>query len=312
MSESVAVRHDLEHKPLVNPGANSGLLAVFEKRFLLRLMVNREIQARYSASMFGLAWSYINPLMRFLTFYFVFGLLMGRGGNLKFYAIHLYCGMVFVHYFTESVMSGTKSILNNRSVVQKMAMPRELFPIASMLVSLWHTIPQIFILTVACILTGTLGSGNTWIPDPVGIVAGVLALLITMLMGTGLGLMFCCVNVLFRDFARILQTFINMVPFTVPMMYPFWIVPQKFGTGTIHTLYMANPGVEVVLLAQRAFWYPTCQPSCNGAIAPGVIPNSFPPHLMTKGFLFLGISILFVVIGQRVFSRLEKRVPEML
>lgn len=312
MSESVAARHDLQHQPLVDPGASSGLMAVFEKRYLLRLMVRRDISARYAASMFGLAWSYINPLMRFLTFYLVFGLLMGRGGNLKFYAIHLYCGMAFVHYFTESMMSGTRSIINSRSVVQKMAMPRELFPISAMLVSLWHTIPQIAILAAACIMTGTFGSGNTWIPDPVGILAGVIALLICMFMGTGFGLMFACINVLFRDFARIIQTFVNLIPFSVPMMYPFWLVPQRFGTGMVHTLYMANPGVWVVLLVQRAFWYPLCAPKCQGAIAPGVVPNSFPPNLMLHGFFYLALSVLWVYLGHRVFARLQHRVPEML
>ena len=54
--------------------------------------------------------------------------------------------MVLVTYFTESVTSGTRSLLSNRGVIGKMAMPREMFPVASMLVSLWHAIPQLIIL----------------------------------------------------------------------------------------------------------------------------------------------------------------------
>ncbi len=91
--------------------------------------------------------------MRFFTFYFVFGILLERG-NIQNFAIHLFAGMVLVHYFTETVNSGTRSLLPNKGVVQKMAMPRELFPFASMLVSLYHTIPQLIILTIACLARG--------------------------------------------------------------------------------------------------------------------------------------------------------------
>ena len=58
---SVEVRHDLAHVPLVPPSRTTGILEVFRKRYLLRLMVRREIQARYAGTVFGLLWSYINP-----------------------------------------------------------------------------------------------------------------------------------------------------------------------------------------------------------------------------------------------------------
>jgi ABC-2 type transport system permease protein len=156
---SVEVRHDLAHVPLAPPSRTSGVLEVFRRRYLLRLMVRREIRARYAGTAFGLAWSYINPFTRFLTFYFVFGLLLSRGSGMQNFAIHLFSGMVLVTYFTESVTAGTRSLLSNRGVIGKMAMPREMFPVASMLVSLWHAIPQLIILVIACLVTGWVGDG---------------------------------------------------------------------------------------------------------------------------------------------------------
>ena len=158
---SVAVRHDLAHVPMVDPAAKGGLLGVLRRRYLLRLMVRRELRARYIGSKMGLAWSYINPFTRFLTFYFVFGIILGRG-QIPHFAIHLFAGMVLVNLFTESFNSGTRSIMQNKSVVQKMPLPREIFPIASMLVSLYHTGPQLVILVGACLVTGSFS------PDPVG------------------------------------------------------------------------------------------------------------------------------------------------
>lgn len=311
----VAVRHDLDHVPLAPPARSYGMLEVFRRRYLLRLMVRREIQARYAGTGFGLAWSYINPLTRFATFYVIFGILLGRGMGLQNFAIHLFAGMVVLNYFTETVTAGTKSLLNNRSVIGKMAMPREMFPIASMLVSLWHAFPQLVILTIACVLTGVLGSGPLWVPDLVGMGAAALGFALMMTLGTALGLMFSCINVIFRDFQRIVQTFINMAQFSAPMMYPYWVTYDRF-PGVLHDIYVLNPIAEAVMLVQRGFWYPTCTTEC---VAPperiakllGDNPTAVD-DLFTRGFVMLGVSVVLLFIGQWLFKRLEKTVPERL
>lgn len=307
-SVAVSQRHHLDQLPLVAPSSSTGLLEVFRRRYLLRLLVRREIQARYAGSLFGLAWSYINPTVRFLTFYFVFGIVIGRGANLQNFAIHLFAGMVLVHYFTETVNSGTRSLIANKAVVQKMAMPREMFPMASMLVSLYHTLPQLVVLVIACLITGT------WKPDAEGFAAAALGFAIVMALGSAFGLMFAATNVLFRDFGRIVQTFINMVPFSVPMMYPYSMITERFGTGIWHTLYMANPVAEAVMLMQRGFWVTTTRDLPSTAVNDRTVAfaDSFPDDLWQRGFIMLGICLVLLVLGQLVFSRLEKRVPERL
>jgi len=301
MAERVSVRHDLERIPLTSPSSTSGLLEVFRRRYLLRLLVRREIQARYAGSTFGLAWSYINPAIRFATFYVVFGLILGRGLNQENFAIHLFAGMVIVHFFTETVTSGTRSLISNRAVVQKMAVPREMFPVASMLVSLYHTIPQLVILTIVCLATG-------WSPDAEGFAAAFLGFLIILVLGTALGLLFAAANVLFRDFGRIVQTFMNMVPFTTPMMYPFVLVADlgvQFGE-IWPRLYMLNPVAEAVLLIQRGFWVTTVSNKEEE------LGQAFPDDLWSRGFIMFGACLVLLVVGQLVFSRLEKTVPERL
>ena len=315
-TDPVEVRHDLAHVPLAPPSKTSGILEVFRRRYLLRLLVRREIRARYAGTAFGLLWSYINPFTRFLTFYAVFGLLLGRGLGIENFAIHLFAGMVLVTYFTESVTAGTRSLLSNKGVIGKMAMPREMFPVASMLVSLWHAVPQLVILVLACLATGLFGGGQMWVPDAVGMSAALLGFLLIMVFGTASGLMFSCVNVIFRDFQRIVQTFINMVPFTAPMMYPYWISYDRF-PAFWHQVYLANPVAEAVMLIQRGFWYPTCAPDCatmpnpngDGTMVPA---PEFADHLFTRGFIMLGIGLLLLLMGQWVFARLEKSIPERL
>ena len=171
------------------------------------------------------------------------------------------------------------------------------------------------ILVLACVTSVWWGDGHAWTPDLVGIAAALLGFILVMVYGTAFGLMFACVNVIFRDFGRIVQTFINMVPFTVPMMYPYWITFDRFPSFW-HQIYLANPVGEAVQLIQRGFWYPTCSPMCaempdetTGMLVPA---PEFADHLYTRGFIMLGVGLVLLVVGQWVFSRLEKQIPERL
>ncbi|WP_248582888.1 ABC transporter permease [Nocardioides sp. InS609-2] len=297
--DNVGVRHDLEHMPLIDPAASAGLLEVFRRRYLLRLLVSREIKARYLGSRFGLLWSYINPLVRFLTFFFVFGMIAGRGAGMQNFAIHLFSGMVIINFFTESYSSGMRSIIANKSLVQKMSIPKELFPVASMLVSLYHTGPQLVILVGACFIAG-------WHPDMLGFAAAVMGFLIILILATAMALLFSALNVMFRDFGRLVQNITQVVPFSVPMMYPYELVVDRFPNELAHSIYMANPAVEAVLLMQRGFWVTTTDPELD------LLSRSFPSDLISRGFVVLGFCLAFLVFAQWTFNKLERRLPEMI
>ena len=65
-------------------------------------------------------------------YYFVFQVLIERGGaDVDPFAIHLFCGMVMVHFFTETFNGGTRSLVSNGGLIVKLPMPRELFPVAT-------------------------------------------------------------------------------------------------------------------------------------------------------------------------------------
>ena len=281
--------------PLKPPSADQGLLEVIRRRYLLKLLVQREISVRYSGSFLGLIWSYINPLTQLFIYWFVLGIIVGRGTE-KF-ALHVFSALVVVHFFTETFNAGTRSIVRNKALVRRMAMPREMFPVASMLVSLFHVGPQLVILTVCCLFTG-------WLPDPVGMGAALLALAIIMTLGTSLALLFSVANVFFRDFGSVVNILTNFVRFGVPMIYPYTLVAERFRGHT--EIYLANPITDAVLLMQRAFWVGT---TANPAETARL---NLPDHLFTRGFIALGAAMVVLVFAQWVFTRFENKIPERL
>jgi len=289
-----------EVPPLQPAAANSGLLEVFRRRYLLKLLVRSTIQARYQGTFLGWFWSYLQPFVRFLMFYFIFQVLIGRGGSMENFAIHLVAGLVIVHFFTETFNGGTKSLVSNRGLIIKLPVPRELFPVATMLVSLYHSIPMVVIMLVACL---TLG----WAPDPMGLVAGLLAFAIIAVLGLALALIFSVANVYFRDFGKVTQTLTQFTTFSVPMIYPFSMVAERFEKlPWVADVYLLNPVAEAVLLTQRCFWIGTNSDPEAAAL------EHLPADLYSRGVIMLVISLGLLVVSQLWFSKLERRVPERL
>lgn len=297
-------RHHLGEQPLVDPAKRLGLVEVLRRRYLLTLTTRREISARYMGTRLGLAWSYINPSIRFMTFYFVFGIILGRGINIPHFAIHLFAGMIVMNFWTEAFNSGTRSLLANRSIIQRMNVPREMFPISAMLVSLYHTFPQSIILVGACLVTG-------WHPDMTGVIAGVLGIILVVMFSTAMGLIFSVVGVLYRDFTRIVQLLTNMSQFAVPMMYPYALISERFGSSQLaHQLYFANPLAEAVLLFQRCFWYTTVTIKDRPL---GFDPSesaNFPEHFFLRAAIMIVLCVFFLGFAQWIFQRFEGRIPE--
>jgi ABC-2 type transport system permease protein len=283
---------------LVDPAPSGGIREVLQQRYLLRLIVGRQLAQMYAASVLGLLWSYIQPGLRFVVYFFVFGVVLTGHSSTPHFALRLFAGMVFVHYFTETWAGATRSIVQNRNLVMKMRVPRETFPVASMLVAAYHTGPQVLILSLACVFVG-------WHFSFSALAALVLGLAILVTLSLSLGLLFSALNVMYRDFQNIVQTIIQFTHFLVPMMYAYSMIARM---GENHRwaydLYFGNPLAEAVLLMQRFFWAPTLDPEQYA--------KEFPPDLWERGLIQLACCIVLLLLSQKFFARLESKFPERL
>ncbi len=286
---------------LVHPAPRGGLLEVLQQPYMLRLIVSRQLAQMYAASLLGLAWSYIQPAMRFGVYYVVMGYILNLHEGVPFFAIHLFTGIVVVHYFGETWNGGTRSIWANKGLVQKMRMPREIFPVASMLVAAYHTLPQALLLVVVCAL---IGWHLTWSAAA----AGLLGVLIVVTFALSLALFFSALNVFFKDFQNIVQTILQFMHFLVPMMYPFSRVwSQHENHPILYNIYMANPVAQSVILLQRFFWYPLIENPRTE-----IAGRQFPPDMWVRGLITLAVCAVLLYLAQRFFSRVEGKFPERL
>ena len=284
---------------LREPAPRGGLREVVAQPYLLRLIVRRELAQMYSASLLGLLWSYVQPAMRFAVYYVIMGYVLRLHRDLPFFAIHLFTGMVVVHYFSETWNGGTRSIWQNRALVKKMRLPREVFPVASMVVAGYHTLPQMLVLVLACLVSG-------WSVSLTSVAALLLGLAILTSFAGALALFFSALNVFYRDFQNIVGTILQFMHFMVPMIYPFErIYAANESHPVLYQIYVANPVAQAVMLFQRFFWYPLVEDK-------GSVGQAFPPDQWTRGLITLAIGLGLLYLAQRFFSRAEGKFPERL
>ncbi|WP_427130206.1 ABC transporter permease [Pseudarthrobacter sp. S9] len=274
---------------LIKPGIGRGLLDVYGDRFLLKLLVRKEIKVRYRGSVLGLLWSYVKPLVQFLIYFVALGIFLNLQRGTPNYAIYLFAGIVLVNFFTESLSNATRSIVDNRDLIRKIYLPRELFPVATVWVSAAHFFPQLVVLIGACLLVG-------WTPSVIQLAAVILIFMMVAVLATGLGLMFGAMNVYFRDSENIVEMIVMVVTWASPVLYVWSMVERVMGPW--YWIYQLNPMTVAVEVFHWAFWEPTLTTS-------QAVSDAMPPDLLT---VWLPVSVLITLavlfLGQLTFRRL--------
>jgi ABC-2 type transporter len=112
-------------------GVRSGTSAgrpggVWGYRELLRLLVRRDLQARYRDSFLGFLWTLLRPLVLFGMYFVVLGQVLGAARGIPDFAVYLFSGLTIFGLFSDTVVSATSSILANAGLVKKVYIPRQL------------------------------------------------------------------------------------------------------------------------------------------------------------------------------------------
>lgn len=278
---------------LAAPDKGGGLLDVFRRRELLRLIVRKELKVRYRGSVLGLLWSYVKPAVQFIVFYFALGVFLGLNKQPNF-VIYMFSGIILVNFFSEAFSNATRSIVANGALVKKIFLPRELFPVASVWVAMVHFLPQFLILLTACFFFG-------WTPSIVQIIGAIGAFVIVAMLSLGLGLLFAAANVMFRDSENIVDLMLMMATWLSPVLYAWYLVRDALGE-TFYFFYQLNPMTIAVELFHFAFWAPTG--AVRGAAEGARMPENLISLWLPIGLL---VSLGLLAIGQTIFRRLEGR-----
>lgn len=229
------------------PGQDAGWLNPLRERFLLRLLVKKELRVRYRGSALGMLWSYVKPAVQFIVFYLALGVFLQLNKGDSAYAVYLFSGIVAINLFGEVFGNATRSITGNAPLVSKIYLPSQLFPWASMLVALVHFLPQLVVLLVGALLYG-------WTPGGTELLAFGLGMGILIVFTMGLGMLTAALNAAFRDVENLVDLIVMVATWLSPVMYRVSMVQDTIGGTFWYWLYILNPLTIVVELFHTAFW----------------------------------------------------------
>jgi len=141
------------------PPLGEYLREVWSRRSFIYSMARFRIESENQQSSLGMFWVILKPLLNALIYGTVFGILIGAVGRPPHYVEFLIIGIFVFEFFAQSWTAGGKAITNNSALVQSLAFPRMVLPLAAVVERFLKFLPTVVIMLV--FLIGT-GSPITW------------------------------------------------------------------------------------------------------------------------------------------------------
>lgn len=189
-------------------------------------LARREIALRYRGSLFGSAWSLIQPLVMLLVYGFVFSLVLrarwpglsGDHGPLA-YSVLLLSGLMVHGFLAECLTRAPMQIVGNANFVKKVVFPLPVIAVSQWLAAIFHL--GINLVVLLCFQIAVFGT------PPWTVVLAPLSLL--PLLAIGLGIMWgvSALAVYFRDLGHIVGVLATLLLFLAPALYPLEQVPDS-------------------------------------------------------------------------------------
>jgi ABC-2 type transport system permease protein len=193
---------------------------------------------------------------------------------MKTAGLYFFAGYIPWMFFLAATVGATTAIVGNAQYVNRIYVPRAIFPIAIVLVGFVDLLAGLGV-----VLAYMISTGAAFTPA-----LAILPLSVVVLAVFLLGMAFFCasVNVFVRDFQYLWATLTFLWFFFTPILYPLSTIP-----ATVRPYFEMNPVLPFIALFQ--------EPICHGAI----------PPVGTIGLAGI-YAVAALVLGAGVFFRSER------
>jgi lipopolysaccharide transport system permease protein len=246
---------------------------------VIRVLAVRDLKARYKQSLLGPVWIVFQPAALLAAFVVGFHSVTKVGTGPVPYAVFALAGVTVWSFFQAAMIAGTSSIIGNAALVRKTACPRYAFPIASLLACL----PS-FLIPFTASLIASLAAGR----GSVRLLLLPVAAMWVFLLTAGIVALSSAITVRFRDLLNALPFMLQVAAFLVPVGYPVSTL-----SPVLRGLVSLNP--------------------VTGAIEAWRWAILRADHVYLPSILIsLGLGALLIVVGWRVFGRLEVKMADVI
>ncbi len=206
---------------------------VVRYRELFGTLFRRDLQARYKGTSLGVLWSFANPLLLMGIYLLVFSLLW-QVIFVDHPALFLLAGLAPWMFFSVTLQTSARSMLENANLIRKTRFPRQLLPLSAVATNLVGFAVMLAVLLALNFVFLPRVRATEWLAIP-------LAVCFVALVG-GLAVAVASLNVLFRDIEHILGALLLPWFFLTPILYTIESLPGAGGRyePVAHVLHYVN------------------------------------------------------------------------
>jgi lipopolysaccharide transport system permease protein len=252
-------------------------------RELFASLFQRDLRAKYKGSALGLLWTLALPVTLMIVYLLVFSV-MWKSPTTKVphYWLFLLCGLPPWVFFSSSLQSSARSLLENASLIRKVRFPRQLVPlsiVATQLVA-FAVMTGIVLVLSLIVLPDARSTALLVVP-----IAAVIVLFVS-----GLSLAVASANAIYRDIEFIVTALLLPLFFLTPVLYSLDNLPgAKTHPWLLDLLRWGNPLTPVV----EAFRTPLFE----GAVPSGGV------------LVYLAVeTVVALALGALVFTSVDDRI----
>ena len=221
---------------------------LYRFRELFANLFRRDFHAKYKGSLLGIVWSLLNPLLLLAVYLVVFGVLFPNAKT-PHYPIYLLGGLACWLFFSVSLQSAARSMIDSGELIKKVRFPRQLVRILDRRDPGGHVRRDDRDPARALASRSSRRRGRTaWAAIPLAVVfLGLVA---------GLSLLVACLNVLLRDVEHILTAALLPWFFLTPILWRVGSLPDRAQQHhkLLDVLRWGNPLAPPIFAIRDALW----------------------------------------------------------
>jgi ABC-type polysaccharide/polyol phosphate export permease len=186
---------------------------LYKYRELLYMLAYRDIKVRYKQSVMGFLWAILMPVlivMAGVVVRYAYALASGKPLETPDIVSVAVKSLPWA-FLVSSIRFGCNSLTGNQNLVTKVYFPKEIFPMAAVMASLFDFFVASGALVILLVVIRTGWSAYLlWIP----------VLLLTMVvLATGIGMIVSAASLFFRDVKYIVEVLLTFGIFFTPVFY---------------------------------------------------------------------------------------------
>lgn len=256
---------------------------VWETRQMLMGLAKNDFKARYSGSLLGFLWAFIQPLSMVAIYWFVFkfGLKSNPVGDVPF-ILWLISGLIPWMFLSETITAGGNCMVEYNYLVKKIVFKIEILPLVKVISAAFTHLFLVAVMILIYLFSG-------FYPD-LYYLQILYYILGAVVLIAGIVYLISALNVFVKDTLNIVGIVIQALFWSTPIVWDYSIMPP-----TVQMLLKLNPFYYIIMGFRDCFIY----------------KKFFWERPLHTVYFWL-ITLAIFVLGTKIFNRFKEHFADVL